>query len=218
MNWSQPAPTGDDVPWVGGQFWTFCVEVRQHVGYGTTYTDYLGRNLEDAPVPGVGAGGTGGTAGSMQLVKADAIRELLGYTTGTLGVDVASSTLDKIDAAALQIAIWEIVFEDAPNTAWNTADGEFRITSNSADSDAAEARANGWLTHIRTNTVAPTTLNVIAITSSTAQDQLVVIKPGYVPGGDGSVVAVPAPPGVVLGLAGVVPLVGGGWLRRARRS
>jgi hypothetical protein len=214
MNWSQPAPTADDVPWLGQQFWTFCIEVGQHVSYGATYSDYLGLNLENAPAPGAGAGGPGGAAGPMQAAKADAIRRLFGYTTGTLGINVSSPGLDKIDAAALQIAIWEIVFEDALNTAWNATDGEFRITSNSADSDAAEARANLWLTHLRTNTVAPTTFNVIALSSPTAQDQLVVINPGWTPGGGGTVSPVPAPPAVVLGLAGVLPLVTAGWARR----
>jgi hypothetical protein len=97
MNWTRLGGTEADNP--AGDFFTFCVEMTQHVNYNGQYT-YNVVDLEDAPSPGGLGVGNG-----MGLTKANSLRELWG--------EYIDNVVDANTASAFQIAVWEIVYDDA---------------------------------------------------------------------------------------------------------
>lgn len=92
-----------------GNYWAFCIELTQHVSGNTNYfgNNYRVRNLEDAPRP------TNSVA-PMGSQKADALRELFGrFFFPAFGPAINGPGITQDEAAAMQVAIWEIVYETA---------------------------------------------------------------------------------------------------------
>ena len=56
---------------------------------------------------------------------------------------------DAIDSAALQIALWEIAYEDG--TVGNAGNGGFKIISSDADSASVIAKADSYLAYINSD-------------------------------------------------------------------
>lgn len=81
---------------IPSQFYTFCVEPREFLSPGQTYTYNLAR-VEDAAT----------NIGGMGATKANLLRELLNDYYPDFSVAV-----DELHAAALQVSIWEIVREN----------------------------------------------------------------------------------------------------------
>lgn len=82
-------------PNAGGMFWAFCIELEEFIAEGNRVT----YDVQPLDLGGPGAG--------MGLARADQIAELLGAVYPDFSVPLAS--VDEY--AALQIAIWEIIYE-----------------------------------------------------------------------------------------------------------
>ncbi len=133
-------------PGADGAFTTYCIEINQHISYGSTY-DYETRAADLSPIPGSGMG----------AARADRLAEFFGryyspqFTTNN-------------DAAAFQVAVWEITHDDG----LNLTDGVFQID----DEGSLSLMTQSWLDSL--DGTGPR-LDLLAMTSSTAQDQLFVI-------------------------------------------
>jgi hypothetical protein len=108
------------------------------------------------------------------------------------------STLDTDNEyKAFQLAIWEIVKDSGTTSSPGTLDldsGGF--TSNSSLKGDAEAYLND-LGNVEAQ-------NLVVLTRDGKQDQIAIVAP--------------APPALVLSLAGLIPLAGYGWYRRRARG
>lgn len=170
-------------------FTTYCIEILQDVILGHSY-GFMQTSLTDAPKPGdqvIPKPVSLPWSGPMGATKAQDIRTLwaLDYT----------NVVDKITAAAFQLAIWEIVYENT-GTKWNVYDGDLTVASG-----AVGNKANDFLQQVSTS--APKWSNIITLTSATDQDQITAGPP------------VPLPASVWGGMA----LLGGMLVvRRVRKS
>jgi hypothetical protein len=186
FNWTR---TGGDHPGApDGDFVTFCVELTQHINFNTTYT-YNVVPLENAPDPG----GYGVTLG-MGIEKADMIRELWGRHFADIQ--------DSDTAAAFQVAVWEIVYDDERSM----TSGAFRARMPGYDSHANDfvPLAQTWLNSI--DGTGPRA-NIKAISNTGLQDEIFVDNaPSY---GE-----VPSPAAVWGGLAMLGALAA--WRYRGR--
>jgi len=107
MQWNRTGGDHEGMP--TGAFDSFCIELTQYVNYHNNYTFEV-VPLETAPRPGGSGVGQG-----MMTLKADLLRELWGSHYGE------ATTRDS--AAAFQLAVWEIVYDDGVTL----NDGSFRV-------------------------------------------------------------------------------------------
>ena len=175
--------------------WGFCIEAQ----YSCTsfYTAEV-HTLEQAPIDG---GGTGDVP--MGGVKADYLRELWADVDALTGIGPGLMT--TTEAAAMQLAVWEIVYEDwdqdgdgnVDNADWdvltNNAAAPFWSFKTSTNS-AAAALANTWLGNVTGDGSTPGP-SLVALTNSACQDYITI----------------PAPAAIVLGMMG---LGLAGWVRK----
>jgi hypothetical protein len=187
-----------------GAFTTFCIDFDQEVAYGANYT-YTLSPLGLGPTPnGPGQGNpTGGLGASDGLgtdrTKETLIRQLWSEFEPTLGTDPDAY-------AAFQLSIWKIEYETQPSAYGSITTGDFMV-SGSTTSGNYVTLADSYLAFLMdpANENAPQEQNLYAITSPTAQDQLV-----YVPSQPGGAIPEPAQ----FGLASPALLL----LRRRRRG
>jgi hypothetical protein len=135
------------------------VEITQDVHLtnpATTYSFYTG-TIDTAPTPGNPIPGGSG----MGTAKAALIDELWARHY--------AEVIDATTGAAFQVAIWDIVYD----ADFNLGAGNFKAYGNSAVTNQATA----WLNDVNTNSSPYTTANLIALKSSTYQDQITVNPP-----------------------------------------
>jgi hypothetical protein len=180
LSWSVQSVTGDANPYSAGQtLYTFCTEVNQYVGLGQTYTYDL---ISAAQAP---------LSNPMGETAANALGSLFGayYETAVNGTNA--------QAAAFQIAVWEIVYEMADAVEGledlNVNTGEFRVIAGAT----ARAQANSWLASLAGLLVDG---QILGFGNLSGQDQLAL---GALAGG--GVVPLPAP--VMLAGFGLLGLV-----------
>jgi hypothetical protein len=154
----------------------FCIDISQNI-YSNVTATWNVTDLANAPTPG----------NQMGTLRANLIRELW-YN------DFGLSGSSNSNAAAFQLAIWEIENETTTNAngtlALNLSTGSFTAT----DSDAATiTTANSWLSQLDLSGNGPKDNSLIALTNSTYQD--------YVTRGT------PAPAGLVLASTGAVSVL-----------
>jgi hypothetical protein len=135
-------------------FMAFCIEPREFVSPGSTYTYTLNP---------LSSGAT--NIGGMGATKAGELAELFGRYYPDFTV-----TLDALHASALQIAAWEIVRENSGTLNVSTGNVQYL---NPAD-PAALALAQTYLSSL-TGT-GPKLTNVYALTEVGAQDVIVQIR------------------------------------------
>jgi len=135
-------------------FLAFCIEPREFVSPGSTYTYTLNP---------LSAGTT--NIGGMGATKAGELAELFGRYYPDFSV-----TLDAQHASALQIAAWEIVRENSGTLNVLTGNVEYR---NAAD-PAALTLAQTYLSSL--NGTGPKLTDVYALTQVGAQDVIVQIR------------------------------------------
>ncbi|MCZ2150654.1 MAG: PEP-CTERM sorting domain-containing protein [Bryobacterales bacterium] len=150
---------------IPSQFYTFCIEPREFLTPGQTYTYNLAM---------IEAGAT--NIGGMGATKANLLRELLNDFYPDFSVQ-----MDELHAAALQVAIWEIVRENQQGVGTynlSTGDVRYRTWSDSAacisgQYTCVQDLAQHWLNSL-TGTGGPYMQNVDAlILAGGVQDVLV---------------------------------------------
>jgi hypothetical protein len=186
-NWTRTG--GDPIDFVGSNgttFWTFCTELTQTISNPVTFTVV---GVEQAPNPGI--------PGGMGSVKADMLRQYFALNY--------SSSFTNQQAAAFQLGIWEIVFDNSGTL--DVSSGDFKLTTSNA---TVRNLANSYLAGINGNlsglTASQMTVasQLIALSSPTSQDQLTFRN----------FHTTPAPPSLVLAVTGLIPSLA---LRRFRR-
>ncbi len=166
----------------------FCIDLRQ--GVSSSVETYDLTVLGDAPLDG------GSPYSPMGTMKADAIGELWG------------EHFDEIDgrsayAAAFQLAIWEIIFENAPGAspnAWDVTSGNVLMQSGTT-----AGIANGFLATLLDGDATLAT-NLMAVTNAADNQDFVVQF------GSGGSTPVPEPFTLVTGFMGLCGL--GSYVRR----
>jgi hypothetical protein len=174
-----------------GAFTSFCIDLKDWVSIGGTFTYNLA-DLKSAPIQnGTNTGINAGLAGGMGADKADVLSLLFGQHY--------NDVVDAATAGAFQAAIWEIVYEDAVPT-FSTYDVTTLNPSSSTRGfkvntpTSVTAKANEWLRNLDGSGAR---MSLAAITSSTYQDQIVIVPtPSAVTAGFGLL--------GTLGLAGLV--------------
>jgi hypothetical protein len=194
----------DSAIWAGAQLRTFCIDIAQSVqGQNNVYQI---RSVADAPDPDAPTGNIGtARAGLLGSLYYNAIQNGLLDNRGS-----ATDAMTNQQAAAFQLVVWELAFEDASvltgargeggdSTSWATllATDQF-ITTQGNGNAVGGAIAASALTFFEWAFNGDALGNLRAITSMTAQDQLIVI---------------PLPTGGMMGLAG---LAGFAAIRRRR--
>lgn len=187
---------GDSETFAGALLKTFCVDLAQNVvGQVKTY-DIV--SVASAPDPDAPTGNVGTLrAGFLQSLYYNAIQAGLLDSRGS-----ATDSMTGQQAAAFQLVVWELAFEDSgvlaaaaggPNYTSLLANDDFEVTSTISAGVAANLDTFfGWAFN------GDVLGGLRAITSATAQDQLIVI---------------PLPTGGMMGIAG---LAGIAAIRRRR--
>ncbi|MCW5965508.1 MAG: thioester domain-containing protein [Bryobacterales bacterium] len=134
-------------------FVAFCVEPRQGISLNQTYT------WEDGPMTAAPT-----SLGGMTVVQANQLRVLMG-----LGYPSFFDSITALQAAAIQVAIWEIVEEKSGTL--NVYDGsiKFRNPSITGILDLAQSLLD------QVNSLPPTLTNLRLITSQTNQDLMIQV-------------------------------------------
>jgi hypothetical protein len=144
---------GTQVGIPNGTLFGYCIEPREFVSTGTTYT-YDFTNLE------MGATNIGG----MGVGKADLIRELYGRFYPVIGAPI-----DAMHASAMQIATWEIVRENSGTLNVSTGNVVYQNPQNAA----SLALAQSHLTAL--DGTGPRANNLYAMTAVGAQDIVIQV-------------------------------------------
>lgn len=164
--------------------WGFCIEMQPS---STGNQPYQIHTLEQAPQNQ----GPGGLA--MGITKADYIRELWAIVN-------PSPAMTSLQAAAMQVAIWEIVYEDTESSwdvgSWVTGDDEsFGITVGDGN---VITTANGWLNQL--DGEGPLA-NLVGLVSAPIDSAAAALTSSD--GFQDYVVEVPIPGAVLLGMLGL---------------
>jgi hypothetical protein len=176
---------------ITGDYSGFCIDIAQDIYGGQTVT-FTVAALSSAPTPG----------NPMGQLRANLIGELWYNDYSSIG---SSNT----NAAAFQLAIWEIINEQNLSTnGLNLTNGTFQTSAAySSYPDTLDQNtislANNWLAALDMSGNGNQASNLVALTSDQYQDYIV------------QVTATPAPPGLVLGVIGGLNLmVTSLWCRR----
>jgi hypothetical protein len=103
----------------GPSFETYCVDLYQHIGFGTTYIDYIAPNTTHV------------------FANTHAYADL-GRLFATAG-----PITDSVHEAAFQIAVWEIAYETSGS--YSLSGGSATFSGGTADTSGALTLASGWL-------------------------------------------------------------------------
>lgn len=151
---ANPAPTDPQFK-AGNSILTWCIELTQSISSGSSYnyttTDLTAANL--------------GWAGKLQQLIAQNYQTVL-------------SAANSITSAAMQLAIWEVVYEPA-NSNLDLSNGNFRATATNKDSTSARNMAQSWLENL-SGSADTGKYKIVMLTSKSAQD-LVTVLPTPIP-------------------------------------
>ena len=147
--------------WNGTTITFWCTELNEYIGFGTSYSNY-----------------------SLGALNTGALSKLFFEVGGSAGALASTDT-----SAALQLAIWEIVYESSGTYDLNS--GVFKVTSGNATTIGI---AQGWLNGLAGVTGQAT---LFQLTAAGNQDQI----------GGG-----PPPPGLLIPEPATLPLLGLGIL------
>jgi hypothetical protein len=191
FHWDGSVAGGSNPAGLNGAFTSFCIDLKDWVSIGGTFT-YTLSDLQSAPIlNGDGAGINTGLAGGMGADKANVLSLLFGQHY--------KDVVNADTAGAFQAAIWEIVYEDTVPTfadydvkTLNPGSTTWGFKVNSPTS--VTATANDWLHGL--NSAGPR-MSLAAIMSDQYQDQIIVVPtPSAVTAGFGLL--------GTLGLAGII--------------
>lgn len=134
-------------------FVAFCVEPREGISLNQTYT------WETAPMTSAPT-----SLGGMSLVQANQIRVLIGLAFADF-----TASITNLQAAAIQIAIWEIVEETSGTLNVTTGSVRFRNPSIAGTLELAQSLLN------QVNSVVPTLTNLQIIINPSNQDLIIQV-------------------------------------------
>ncbi len=150
FNWTR---TGGDYAGAQGDFMAFCCELTEHIGGGGSY-NYNVVSLDQ---------GTD-SIGGMGLAKADLINELFGrYYSPSFG-----SALSADRATAMQLSIWEIVYENSATGPRSIGTGNALFTNDNA---TAMALADLYLASLDGS--GPRATDLAVMSAGGVQDQII---------------------------------------------
>jgi hypothetical protein len=134
----------------GGANTSFCIELTQFIGFGSTYTDY-----------------TLGPAAT----KFDSFQ--MGLLSKLYENHLTESRSSNQNSQAFQIAVWEIAYDGANglDSGSYLTNGNFAMTSGQFTPGTAGATASLWLTNLATAKAGSWNFQVLA--SGSNQDQLI---------------------------------------------
>ncbi|MGD9663402.1 MAG: hypothetical protein AB7U63_19315 [Porticoccaceae bacterium] len=135
----------------------WCIELTQSISAGSSY-NYTTTDLTSAP----------SWAGRLQELIAQNYQTVL-------------SAANSITSAAMQLAIWEVVYEPA-TSALDLSNGNFRADAprfNGRDSTLAKNMAQGWLDNL-SSSADTGKYKIVMLTNGSAQD-LVTVLPTPIP-------------------------------------
>ncbi len=191
-----------------GTYATFCVDNKNATG---TATSFELREVTNAPRSTAGNyGNPGNPYTAMQAKRLAAVVKAaqdLGRM-GSRGEFITTGTDDNLWSAAIQLAVWESLWESTNGAGWDLAGGTFVLNSTNGTSNNVRNRFNTLIasatTFFNTNNVAGG-VRVLAgtrgTTNETAQDQLVIV---------------PLPPAAWAGLGALAGVMGVGYVRRRK--
>jgi len=134
------------------QFVSFCIDLSDAISSPSTHTwDVV--DLAAAP---------DSTSGPMGAGKADALATLLGSNLGAFLNNAVTVLNDNTKKAAMQVAVWEVVFEDAGG-AYDVSSGNAQFSNN----NAVTAQAQLYLNNMSLGTKMG---NLVGLTSTSTQD------------------------------------------------
>lgn len=134
-------------------FVSFCIDVTDSITVGSAHTWNV-VSLADAPDQ---------SSGPMGSTRADALATLLGSNLGTSLNDAVTVLDDNTKRAAMQVAIWEVVFESAGGP-YKVAEGNAKFTNN----DTVTAQAQLYLDNIAE--IGTKMSGLVGLTSTNTQD------------------------------------------------
>lgn len=145
----------------GQAFLSYCIELLQTFHFNTDYT-YTVAPVASAPNTHT-ATSTNPPAGMGAAKATDLSRLLGGFFAGSFATTVRS--------AAMQLAIWEIVYE-TPGGGYDVSSGGFRVSGNlKVNQSAAVTQANAWLAVLGSQPMLP----LEALTHPDRQDFITVV-------------------------------------------
>lgn len=148
FNWTR---TGGTYAGAQGAFMAFCTELTEHVGAGNGYS-YEVKPLELAP----------DSLGGMGAAKAELIRELFGrFYSPAFGAVLSSDR-----ATAMQLSIWEIVYENHAGLDLNSGAAQF-----TNDNAAAFTLAQSYLAALDGS--GPRDNSLMTMSAAGIQDQII---------------------------------------------
>jgi len=191
-------------PTSGTVFQTFCIETNEFVGTNTSYTYALQTDISKAPLTNGGQLPNGmGSAAAKNM-------ELL---FGKFYYNSTNGYASSIDYGALQLAIWTIVNQSSGGSSETLSVDSNLVSNNGGSSAQIVIDYKAMITYLQSSTNqanGPLANYLVALTSTSQQDQI-----GINVGGNNTPNAVaPCPPGIILGLIGIVGMGGYGWRRR----
>jgi hypothetical protein len=178
---------GSTNPLLAGVSFTFCVELTQQGNIGVADPDY---NIVN---PSVSYPNWGANAAAINL-QVDKLMALA--LPSVNAAPTATSLYDRL--GALQLSLWELIYDYSASFSYNLGAGVFQVTS----SASVTSQANAWLSASALSAAVPTAHYVVAHDPS-HQDLL-------------AVVAVPEPASVALMLLGLAAVGGAAQRRRAQ--
>jgi hypothetical protein len=175
--------------YLSGSFSGFCIDIAQDIISNQTAT-WAVAPLANAPVDG-------NQPTAMGTLRANLVAELWYNDYSLIGTS-------NSNAAAFQLAIWEIINETQINgngtLALNIDSGTFYAT----DGDSATlTTTNTWLSQLNLNGTGPMASNIIALTSTAYQDYVVQMPPPA----PGPLASAPAPASLILSLIGAAGIL-----------
>ncbi|HEV3201109.1 MAG TPA: hypothetical protein VGZ73_24570 [Bryobacteraceae bacterium] len=182
---------GTEIGGPSGTFFGFCIEPREFVSQGSTYTYTFSYLYQGAT-----------NIGGMGPVKAAEIDELFGRYYPDFTV-----SLDADHASALQIAVWEIVRETSGTLNVHNGNVTYQNPANPAVDTNAMTIAQTYLASL--NGTGPKLTNLYALTAVGAQDVVVQVNGSF---------QSPVPEPVTLVTTGAALIGLGLFLRRRNAS
>jgi hypothetical protein len=157
------------------QFLSLCLEPNEVVSPGTSYT-YDVKDLASAPSTNGGVGTT-----PMGVAKAGDRKQLFGGAYSVFGGSFSNLTGTPTDSqlrGALQIAVWEIVYEQTTTGTplspggflYDVTDGTYTVGTDAT----VNALANHWLENLSSYSQAQ---GLLALVKNGQQDQIVQVVP-----------------------------------------